>query len=602
LRIGALRITEGLEEVKMTRKTGHPIIVAAITAAALIMTMIPAHAASPPDAGLVGMSYNKEQGLAVLSRYELFRSRDGMEWIPAGLMDRSQALSIVVLGKNYVLVGTESGDILRSIEGGPYVNVKKPKDPYGRPVAPIRHMAIHPRGQEVLASSGQGLIRSVDQGATWTPVTDPFYSNPDAREVICIGYAKDDPVIVTRKGAYRKTKDGFELITRGLPKSVRPTVASVFNGEILMALPGEGIYLAKKDSAFKKLKGVPGDPIAFVGFVDNGYLAARPTTALHKGDSKGNKWVPIGVDHSPGFVPRDSLSSPFGDYLILREKGLVRIEGDSFIPVPMPLPLSSINARIKTVWESVIAGTRGGVFYSSAKEQSWEDVTPPDLGVAVNVFLPLEDGRILLGAEGAGVYSSPGSGNEWMKWSRGLGTANTIRGLVQYKGGILAGTENGLMWIDGGTDSTWSTLDGGVGRTSVICLKREADLYVAATHKGIFSARGTDDFRLLDGFKGSAIAVAVSGDRILALVSGKVLLSEKGKKPLELPRLPVRSVVVDVTFRGDVPHAASSKGVFKLDGKNWVQADNRLYPVDRFVKQDKGVAYVTKGAGTFDLP
>lgn len=585
--------------MKITRR--RSIMYTVVLSIILGISAVSAWAALPPDADLVDMSWSKESGLMVLSRYELFRSADGNSWSPAGLMDRAMPLSAVDGGKSLVLVGTESGSILRSVDSGPFVDVKQPKDPYGRAVAPIRMIAIHPKGTDALASSGQGLIRSKDKGATWEPVKDPFWSDPEARQVIAIGYAGGNPVIVTRHGTYRQTKKGFERVTKGLPESVKPTVAAMFNGQVLMALPGEGIYLAEKDSKWSKLGSAPGDPIAFVGFVAGGYLAARPTTALHWGDQKGKKWVPIGESYSPGFVPRESAATPFGDFVILRGKGLVHLEGTDFVPVPLPLSVSSVKARVKTVWESVIAGTRGGVYFSPDKGRSWKDVTPGDLGVAVNVFLTLSDGRILLGAEGAGVYSSPETGDTWTKYSRGLGTANTIRGLVEYDGGILAGTENGFMWIDGGAESTWASRDGGLGRTYIASLVREGNMYLAATQGGLFKATGSGDFKPVEGFKGSTTAVAASGDRILALVSGKVLLSEKGKKPSRLPDMPVRTVVVDVAFDGKALLAATTKGVFRFDDGAWKQAGSGSWPVDQFVRQDEGISYVTRGAGTFDL-
>ena len=432
-------------------------------------------AASPPGADLVDMAWSESQGMAVLSKYELFRSNDGKEWLPAGFTDRAIELTAVGLGKNLVIVATEPGVLYRSVDGGAFQEIKAPRDPYGRIVEKIRTIAVHPKDEEILASSGQGVVRSRDKGQTWEAIADPFWSNPDARQVMAIGYLKSDPVVITRNGTYRQTGKGFELITRGLPDKITPTVASVFDGKILMALSGEGIYVATKDSKWGKLKGVPGDPVAFLGFTDGGYLAARVATTIHLGDSKGKGWKPVG-QYSPNFIPRKSVSTPFGDFVLLRGKGLVRLEGEKFVPVSLPIGLSAVNARVLTQGNQVV-GTQGGIFVSSNAGQTWQDVTPEEFGTAVNVFLSMADGRILAGSDGAGVWVSDDNGLSWRNWSLRLGTSNTIKGLVEYNGGILAGTENGLMWTEAGQDPNWGRYDGGVGRKSVIALLRDGDFF-----------------------------------------------------------------------------------------------------------------------------
>ncbi len=564
----------------------------------LVVIVVPATslASQPQGADLVALNYSQKYGLGVLSNYELFWSTNGKDWAPAGFMDRAERLTGFGMGESLVVVASDSGTIFRSVDGGLFQKAPPPKDPYGRMVSGIRYIAIHPKDVEVLASSGQGLIRSRDKGETWEPIAEPFWSNPAAREVIAIGYTKDKPVVVTRSGVYRQGKDGFELLDKGLPDVFRPTVASVFNGEILMALPGDGIYLAIKDNKFSKLKSAPGDPIAFLGFARDGFLASRPATELNLGDTKGSRWSPVG-QYSPSFIPLDSVSTPYGDFLILRGKGLVKLEGDRYVSIGLPANLSSVNASLVVSGNRLI-GSQGGVYFSSSTGKMWEDVTPVELGAAVNVFLPLDDGRLLLGSNGAGVFISEDSGKSWRNWSLRLGTANTIKSLVEYGGGVLAATENGLMWTETGTVPSWESRDAGVGRTSVSTIVQDGDRYWIATQKGVSTARDGKDFVPVPGLEGRVNSISVEDGTLLALVNGRILLQKKGKKLTEMPK-GSGFIASNVALKNGRVYAGTNNGLYRLDDGRWVAAGNTRHPVALLLGEKGGLRVVTRGAGTY---
>jgi photosystem II stability/assembly factor-like uncharacterized protein len=588
-------LPEGKKRVRDMTKSSVKMSVFLIAAALFLTTPGTVTAASPPGADLVDMVWSKSQGVAVLSKYELFRSTDGKDWLPAGFADRAVELTAVGLGKELIIVATKPGALYRSIGGGAYQKIKAPRDPFGRTVEGIRTIAIHSKDEEILASSGQGLIRSRDKGATWEAIADPFWSNPEARQVMMIGYVNNDPVVVTRNGTYRENKKGFELITKGLPEKVRPTVASVFDGKILMALSGEGIYVATKDSKWSKLKGAPGDPIAFLGFTEGGYLAARVATAMHLGDTKGKTWKPVG-QYSPNFIPRKSVSTPFGDFILLRGKGLVRLESDKFLPVQLPADLSSVNARVLTQGNQIV-GTQGGVYLSSNAGQVWRDVTPGELGAAINVLLPLSDGRILAGSNGAGVWVSDDNGLNWRNWSLRLGTSNTIKGLVQYNGGILAGTENGLMWTKAGQDPNWGRMDGGVGRKSVIALTQDGDFFWLATQDGVYRARDGQDFSAVPGLAGRVNSLSAEAGKVAALVNGQVVLTDKKLKFTKLPALE-KSIASAVGLAGGTVYAGTNDGLYRYDGSKWIKTGQSRHPVAGIIGSTDGIRIITRGAGT----
>jgi len=560
-------------------------------------------AKEPPGADLVSMSYSRGVGLAVLSRYELFLTKDGKSWKQMGFFQNQEAFSAVAVSDKLVLVATEKGTILRSVSGGPFEKIQPPRDPYGRKVSPLLTIAIGPKGEEVVASSGQGLVISKDGGQNWSAVADPFWKNPDARQVISVGYAGKDLVIITRSGAYRKSKTGYEPFDQGLPSGIKPTATAVSEGNILLALPEKGVYLATRAKSWKAIKEVPGDPIAFIGFAAKGYLAARPTSPLNLSDSKGSNWKPVG-SHSPSYIPKVSVSTPFGDFIIFRGKGLVRLEGEIFKRVDLPLSLSSLFAYI-SLDGGWVAGTQGGVYISRDQGVSWEDVTPLSLGSPVNVILKVSGSTALLGSEGSGVFMTTDGGNSWTAWNKGLGTANTVRGLVPFGGGYLAATENGLMWTASGEEPSWAGRGNGMGRVSAGTLFQRDDIYWLGSHKGVFSARDGEDFRPVNGYAGRVESLDVAGKGVLALVDGKILLGEAGtvSKVKQLAPLPAGVRATCVSFVSGQPVVGTTRGAFSWTGASWSQVSFGELPLVRIVHEGVGaVRGITAGAGTGRYP
>ena len=86
------------------------------------------HAAALPGADLVQLAYGKKFGLAVLTPYELFLSKRTDDWTEAGFWGRGETLSSVAIETGELLVGTDSGRILRSENGVDFTEMTSPKE------------------------------------------------------------------------------------------------------------------------------------------------------------------------------------------------------------------------------------------------------------------------------------------------------------------------------------------------------------------------------------------------------------------------------------------------------------------------------------------
>jgi photosystem II stability/assembly factor-like uncharacterized protein len=531
-----------------------------------------------------------------LSPYEVFISGDGTSWRkagPVGLTDRFTALAA---GPDFILLGAESGRMYRSSDGRRWEVLEPAVDPYARRVAPIRFLALSPRGDEVLASSGQGIVRSTDQGDTWEPVADPFWNVQKARSILCIGYAGSTPVVVTRTGAYRGTGREFVPADKGLPEGVAPVIAAAEDGRLVVALPGAGIYVTGSGKSWNRLPRAPDDPIGFVGFTSTGYLAAGPFSPLHASQRKGREWKRLnGI--SPAFAPVSSRATETGAMIILRGKGLVWLVDSGLESVELPASLAAINTLLETS-KGRLAGTQGGVYFSPSGSSMWEDVTPPSLGGPVNRFLKLTDGRILLASGGFGVFVSDNGGRDWIEWNETLGTANDVRAILEDSGGVLAATENGLMIRGIEAGSTWQPAGRGIGRRIVRDLVVDNGLLFAATETGLFSAPPGGGFHPVEGFSGSVRSMAVQNGAVAAVVDRGILFREASGPVREMPRLPDSSSPVSVALMDGQPVAGSDKGTYRWQGSGWFRLGSSTLPVDRLSLHSGELIVVSRGGGT----
>jgi len=575
------------------------IIIAAVFLASLVIAPNDVSAKPPPGADLVSLAYDKSTGLAALSPYELFTSKDGVSWNASGLTDRGELLTSVAAGAKLLLVGTNSGKILVSADGTEFSVLAEPKDPFGRKVSPVKMLAIGPKGRYIAASSGQGVVRSIDSGKTWKAVKEPYWEKPEARQILSIGFIKNNLIVVTRSGPYLERNGKFVLFLKGLPENIQPTVSAFGPGRALLALNGEGLFLARGVRTWKKFPGVPGDPLAFVGFAGKGYLTARAFSPVNVGDSKGKKWKAVSII-SADFVPVASASTPKAAFMILRGRGLVKLKGMEFEPVQLPVSLSSVLAELK-IGNSKLAGTQGGVFITSDGEKTWMDVTPTVLGKPVNAFLELKDGRILLASDGMGVFASEDDGRTWKEYNAGLGTANTVRSLVPAGNRVLAATENGVMVTEASEKPLWASLVSGIPRVPVGSIVNAGGKFWVASHEGVFSAGKNLKFKPVKGLEGRASVLDAEGKKVITIINRKVLLKDGRKKATTLPPIPGRALPSTVLIYRGTPYTGTSIGLFRWTGNDWEGVGTSRVSIGKLARSGKGIRVVTSGQGTYYL-
>ena len=564
----------------------------------LLLSATAAPAAGIPGGDFRALAYDKGAGHALLSRYELFISKDGDSWTQAHLDVPGDEFICIAGEKKSFLIGTRKGRIIRFSPGKEPIELPTVKDPFGRVVEPVRMIGVSPDSGAILISSGQGAMLSKNSGETFEPLSDPFWNDAASREIRALGYLGKTALVVTRGGIYYSSGDQFQISNAGLPAGASPSAVFIEGGRALSAFPGIGAFQTSNGKSWKKLSRVPDDPIAFLGTTGKGVIAAGPFSPMHLGNAKGSSWTKVS-DISPGFNPVASMKSSGGALLILRGKGLYKVEDDNLEPVPLSRPLSSVFAELETPGVT-LAGTAGGVFRSE-DGKAWEDVTPASLGVPVTDFLRLPDNRIVLSSGGLGAFISQDNGKSWDPWNEGLGTANTMQSLLLDGKTVLAATENGLMQRAPESESLWQPAERGVPRETVFDLAvHDGRVWVAST-SGVYSGKTGGRYNLVKGLEGRARDLSSDEESLLALVGGHIYLVGAKGKARDMGDVPKGAAPTSVALAAGKLWLGTTAGVYVHSNGSWKKAWIKDYEVIAMDPTPAGVRVVTSGAGTFYL-
>jgi hypothetical protein len=193
----------------------------------------------------------------------------------------------------------------------------------------------------------------------------------------------------------------------------------------------------------------------------------------------------------------------------------------------------------------VLAGTVAGAFLSTDGGETFTRTTPSDVAVLAIAQDPRRPERVLLGTEGGGVWRSDDGGASFASSALGM-THLRVGATVSFRGQLVAavhhaGPASGLyVSADGGR--TFTPDAGAAGLPPVLDLARAGDRLLAATERGLYEgAPGT--WREVAGVPALRIEqVVVEGERWLARTASAVYEGHAGKPPVELAKLPARSI------------------------------------------------------------
>jgi hypothetical protein len=140
--------------------------------------------------------------------------------------------------------------------------------------------------------------------------------------------------------------------------------------------------------------------------------------------------------------------------------------------------------------ETFFAGTTEGLWLSDDDTLSWRVVTPRNL--VVNTIVPLPDGTLLVGSEGAGVLRSRDRGKSWTSSNNGFSERfvsrivfDTPRQRVLV--GVWGDRQHGGVLAAPTARGPWTRLGVGLEGREVVSLASTESTVLAGTDQGLFA-------------------------------------------------------------------------------------------------------------------
>ena len=346
---------------------------------------------------------------------------------PAGMSGRVSDVEVVLSNRNIIFVGSASGGVWKSDDGG---LVWRPVFD-DQPVGSIGAIAVFQPNPEIVwagtgegnprnsAGVGNGIYKSLDGGESWTHmgledsgkihrvITHP--SDPDIVYVAALG-----PTWRTggERGVYR-TQDGGETWTAVLQSNERSGAGELImdpaNPDKLFAAlwehrrwpwifesggPGSGLYVTRDGgdewTQFTEEDGLPPGNLGRIGLAIPAEhpsvvyaLVEAERSELLRSDDGGRSWRTISDE--PGVAPRpfyyaDIRAHPSNENRIYSLHGSVQVSEDAGRTFATVVPSDIIHGDIHELWidpddpSRMILGNDGGIAFTYDRGRRWRFV------------------------------------------------------------------------------------------------------------------------------------------------------------------------------------------------------------------------------------
>lgn len=367
---------------------------------------------------------------------------------------------------------------------------------------------------------GPYLLRSTDTGSTWLGVADSILSDQD--DIFSFVVDSSEQIFIsTTIGQFNSTDLGKTWRAFGgqLHKAKRVTLASDSVNRLYVLPYGYGISSTTDHGVTWTYSdsGLFGMRVLTLCNSPSAIYAGTANGMIFRSDNQGNDWLRVYIDSSAAY---------YADY--------------SGASVPITYHPSGI----------VIASfSRRGVIVSSDQGMSWGYRNSGLVDLSVNDLLVLPSGRILAGT-GGGVHFSDNECQSWQVSSSGMQSIPTIFALTysQASGAVYALTSDSAAIVYRSTDEgiTWQPTRNGLHKQSpakrwaFIASDSEGNIFVARDSREIYHSQEGQQWVPLPSRPSEAynftraIAVNTIGHIFTATDSGMIVSTNRGKEWLVL--------------------------------------------------------------------
>jgi len=290
----------------------------------------------------------------------------------------------------------------------------------------------------IFATDCESVIRSGDNGSTWTVVTDSL--------LIWRMVAQGSSLFTGGYGYFYRSDDygnSWTSITNGIPIEYINTMGAD-NSSVYVGSSSGNFRTDNKGIKWeKKVNGLPFDRINCI---------ATKWANIYTGTNGG------GIFHSTDF-------------------------GLNWYEMNKLLTCTDVTSFAMNNYE-MYAGTTNGIFISNTAGEHW---VPYNNGLTVKTvnMIMSQPGILYSCTEGGGVFISPDDGLQWTTRNSGLSNLN-VRCICSAGTSIFCGTHGGGIYRSDNPGNLWSASSAGITNNNINSLLYQGTKIFAGTHDGAF--------------------------------------------------------------------------------------------------------------------
>jgi photosystem II stability/assembly factor-like uncharacterized protein len=373
----------------------------------------------------------------------VLRSGDrGETWEPSreGLPEGLFARTIVAAAPSILYLGTDQG-VFRSDAGGSSWHLQSARSPQELAVDPTTPSTLYSTGPPYTVHAFDGVSKSVDSGATWTPVNDGL----NALGITALAADPRSPSTVYA-GAFREvltSLDSGKTWTEGVVGTDDflnyPTEIAFdpFDAQTLYVASSEGLFESTDGGGhwelisasiagnYREISSVVASP-----FVRSRLFAASAFGRVFRSEDGGAHWASIGpaqIDDQNNFNNLLALDSVSDVLYLGTDQGIFRSvnSGATWQQTSIVDDVLALEVH-PGIPNTVFASTRTGLFRSTDAGLSWQPVASAPTGpygpfVSAIAINPVRPSEIFIALSGLlGVYRSTDGGASWLPFNDGL--------------------------------------------------------------------------------------------------------------------------------------------------------------------------------------
>ncbi len=428
-------------------------------------------------------------------------------------------LTSIVKIENDLFVASYTRGVLKSIDNGITWTILKGL-PHSFPTFPW----ITSDGEKLFARSmdSQNYISSVymsnDRGETWESITSTINGN----SIYSISLSDNDIYLGTDKGVFVSKNQGnsWNEINNGIDRF--PIFNVFISDSILFALTGSDLYRSNDDGSHWNTVDNVHSPSYMISYKNNLYGCSNGLGVIFSSDA-GLTWKNI----NNGLFSEYALSlvSNETDLFVGVQGGVYELgeDGKTWEPATYGIPNSGGGPiySFVTKGDTIFAGTGRGVIYSTDGGGWW--LYGNNEMFSNKIYALTLSGDTIFAGTNNGLFSSIDNGQSWNYINTGI-PDTVINGFLSYDNQILAFSKGSGIYSSLDNGNSWNAINTGLTNNNINALIKYNNNIIAGTDSGIFNSLDGDFYwqKMNNELNDKSIkSLAVNGSTIYAGTSKK---------------------------------------------------------------------------------